>query len=259
MRLRLSLEITGRNNVLPINYQYELSAWIYKTLNFGDHDFTDWLHQKGFISENKRFKLFTFSNLNTGNHQVKGDRLILNDHKAAVIVSFYPIELFEPFVMGIFKERHLGLGDKQSVVDFGVSQVEKLPEPAFTDDMSFSTLSPIHIAWRNEENRIEHLAPEHPEYARLLFGNLSGKYESYQQYSNQPAEIFDPASFHFEPINTPKRKVISIKSNTAEQSKIAAYLFDFHVQAPAPLLRIGYYAGFGKANSQGCGCCGIRF
>jgi CRISPR-associated endoribonuclease Cas6 len=254
MRLLLTLDITGKNNVLPINYQYELSSWIYKVLNFGDKDFTNWLHDKGFISDKKRFKLFTFSNLIVEKHKVEGDRLILGNRKASVIVSFYPVEMFEPFVMGIFKERKFGLGDKQSVVDFVVSQVEKLPEPEFTDDMCFSSISPIHVTWRNDEGLIEHLAPGHPEYATLLFGNLYSKYEAYQQFRNQKAELFDLSKCYFDTINNPKRKVITIKSNTVQQSKIAAYSFNFRIQAPVSLLRIGYFSGFGKANSQGCGC-----
>lgn len=258
MRLRLTLQVIGKCNTLPLNYQYELSSWIYKTLNFGDSQFSDWLHQKGFVTEEKKFKLFTFSNLIVENHKVEGDRLILGNRKASVIVSFYPVEMFEPFVMGIFKERHLGLGDKLSVVDFNVSQVEKLPEPVFSDDMMFSSISPIHIAWRNGEQRIEHLSPDHQQYAPLLFGNLYSKYEAYQQFCNQKVELFDLSKCCFKTINIPKRKVITIKSNTVQQSKIAAYSFNFRIQAPAALLRIGYFSGFGKANSQGCGCCEIR-
>jgi len=257
MRLQLTLDITGKNNVLPINYQYELSSWIYKVLNFGDKDFTDWLHEKGFVSEKKRFKLFTFSNLRVENHRVEGDRLVLGNGKASVIVSFYPVEMFEPFVMGIFKERQFGLGDKRSAVDFVVSQVEKLPEPGFKDDMAFSSISPIHVAWRNDGGRIEHLAPDHPRYEELLFGNLYSKYEAYQQYKEAPVEAFDLKECRFEATNTPKRKVITIKSNTVQQSKIAAYSFNFRVQAPVPLSRIMYYCGAGKANSQGCGCCEV--
>jgi CRISPR-associated endoribonuclease Cas6 len=255
MRLRLSLDVTGKNNVLPINYQYELSSWIYKVLNFGDQDFTDWLHEKGFISDKKKFKLFTFSNLKVENHKVEGDRLILGNRKASVVVSFFPVEMFEPFVMGIFKERQFGLGDKHSVVDFVVSQVEKLPEPEFKDDMLFSSISPIHVAWRNDEGRVEHLSPDHPRYEELLFGNLYSKYEAYQQYKGAPVEIFELEKYHIELTSRPKRKVITIKSNTLQQSKIAAYSFNFRIQAPVPLIRIGYFSSFGKSGSQGFGCC----
>ena len=40
MRFRLTLRLDGRANVLPLNYQYELSSWIYAVLNKGDRFFT---------------------------------------------------------------------------------------------------------------------------------------------------------------------------------------------------------------------------
>jgi len=40
MRFKLTLSLLNRNqNVLPVNYQYELSAWIYKVINQSDRDF----------------------------------------------------------------------------------------------------------------------------------------------------------------------------------------------------------------------------
>ncbi len=50
--------------MLPLNYQYPLSAWIYKVLARGDRGFAEFLHEQGYKMENqKTFKLFTFSNL----------------------------------------------------------------------------------------------------------------------------------------------------------------------------------------------------
>ena len=63
MRFEINMLVLKDKNGthLPINYQYELSAWIYKVLNDGDPIFSEWLHFKGYKSKNKPFKLFTFS------------------------------------------------------------------------------------------------------------------------------------------------------------------------------------------------------
>jgi len=51
-----------------------------------------------------------------------------------------------------------------------------------------------------------------------------------------------------------REKGITIKAGKPDQTKIVGYLFTFHLEAPAELLRIGYYAGFGEKNSIGFGC-----
>jgi CRISPR/Cas system endoribonuclease Cas6 (RAMP superfamily) len=38
MRLRLTLQVIGKCNTLPLNYQYELSSWIYKTRLQNQHN-----------------------------------------------------------------------------------------------------------------------------------------------------------------------------------------------------------------------------
>lgn len=77
MRFNLNLSLTDRNrSVLPVNYQYELSSWIYKVINQSDPVFAKWLHDRGFSNDNKQFRLFTFSNLMVPQYEIAGDRLI---------------------------------------------------------------------------------------------------------------------------------------------------------------------------------------
>lgn len=64
MRFKLILEVNRKafGNILPINYQYEQSAAIYKILSRADKDYSTWLHNNGYQLENgKKFKLFTYS------------------------------------------------------------------------------------------------------------------------------------------------------------------------------------------------------
>jgi CRISPR/Cas system endoribonuclease Cas6 (RAMP superfamily) len=49
MRFTVTLNLTDtRLNILPINYQYEFSAWIYHTIHNVDPVFSEWLHREGF-------------------------------------------------------------------------------------------------------------------------------------------------------------------------------------------------------------------
>lgn len=66
MRFKLLLDVNKKafGNVLPINYQYEQSAVIYRILSSAEIEYANCLHENGYTLENgKQFKLFTFSRL----------------------------------------------------------------------------------------------------------------------------------------------------------------------------------------------------
>ncbi|MDJ1496937.1 hypothetical protein QNI19_28635 [Cytophagaceae bacterium DM2B3-1] len=63
MRLKLTLQKTGSQSTLPINYAYPLSSWIYKVIGKADETYADFLHNSGYSAGQKRFKFFTLSAL----------------------------------------------------------------------------------------------------------------------------------------------------------------------------------------------------
>lgn len=60
MIFQLILNKNKSNAVIPINYQYPLSAAIYKILQKGDSEYAQFLHEEGY---GKGYKFFTFSDL----------------------------------------------------------------------------------------------------------------------------------------------------------------------------------------------------
>jgi CRISPR-associated endoribonuclease Cas6 len=268
MRFKLTIENTpgNNNNVLPLNYQYELSAWIYKILNYGNEEFAEWLHKEGYTNDYKNFKLFTFSNLIIPKYQIKGDRMLIDSRINELFVSFYPIESLEYFVSGVFKNQQFTIGDKKSKAVFTVNNVEKLPEQEFNSKMEFKTLSPILISYKNTEDQkyAEYKHPEDDNYGNLLIKNLVAKYNAFYatqttHLGNSNYEKVEPLepgnlNYEFNPVSKPKSRLITIKSGTKQESKLRGYLYKFHLKAPAELIRLGYYAGFGEKNSLGFGC-----
>lgn len=267
MRFKLTIENSPRNNnILPLNYQYELSAWIYKILNHGNEEFAEWLHQKGYTNDYKNFKLFTFSNLLIPKYQIKGDRMKIESRINELIVSFYPIESLEYFITGLFNNQQFTIGDKKSKAAFTVNYVEKLPEPEFQNTMEFKALSPILISYKNTENQkyAEYKHPEDNNYGELLMKNLAEKHNAF--YASEANSFGDPNSekvksleacnldYEFHTQSKPKSRLITIKSGTKQESKLRGYLYRFRLKAPKELLRLGYYAGFGEKNSLGFGC-----
>lgn len=256
MRFRLTLELTDRTrNILPLNYQYELSAWIYRVIHSGSPEFSTWLHNQGFTNDRKQFRLFTFSNLLIPKLQIVQDRLIIQSVHVELIISMFPLDMIQHFITGLFSDQELRLGDQQSQVPMKVIVVEAVQEPEFSTRMSFRAVSPLLISLKlPDEKYARYLAPDHAEYATLFFRNLEEKLHAFEGLTeNIPAT---PCTFKL--LSEPKKKGITIKTGTPEQTKLISYKFDFELSAPADLIRFGYYTGFGEKNSMGFGCAEVK-
>jgi len=253
MRFKLNLSLINRNqNILPVNYQYELSAWIYKVINQSDPVFATWLHDKGFSEDNKQFRLFTFSNLIVPQREIVNDRLIVKSDQVSLIISTLPEETIQHFVSGVFRDREFMLGDRISNAGFRINAIEALPAPVFTDEMSFKALSPIFVSGKVEGRQYaQHFSPDYEGYIQLMINNLKEKLKVFTgQESN-----FNTQNAAFTLLSQPRQKGITIKAGTPQQTKLIGYQYNFKIKADAALLRMGYYCGFGEKNSLGFGCC----
>ncbi|MBN1199700.1 MAG: CRISPR-associated endoribonuclease Cas6 [Bacteroidales bacterium] len=252
MRFQLTLQrINSQERIIPINYQYEVSAWIYRVIGQGDPAFSAWLHEQGYADDKKQFRLFTFSNLIIPNRTIRGDRIIIGSDAVRIIVSFLPHEAITHFIQGLFRNQEFRMGDRQSQVSFRVTSVEGQPGPSFHDRMIFRAISPILISQSLPgEKYARYLAPDHPDYTHLFFNNLKEKWKAftgkdYPSYSGrEDISIISPV----------RKKGILIKAGTPMESKLIGYSFDFRITGPADLIRLGYYTGFGEKNSMGFGC-----
>ena len=253
MRFKLNLSMINRKqNILPVNYQYELSAWIYKVINQSNPAFAEWLHNKGFSDAKKQFRLFTFSNLNVRHREIAGDRLLIKSDPVELIISTLPGETIQHFMSGIFRDREFTLGDRISKVGFKIDSIEAIPAPTFTSEMIFRSLSPIFVSRKVAGHKYaQYLSPNNEGYLELIINNLKEKHRIFTglKYNS------DDHDTELEILSPPKQKGIAIKVNTLQASKLVGYHYNFKIKADIELLRMGYYCGFGEKNSMGFGCC----
>jgi len=254
MRFKLTLEVNKRafGNVLPINYQYEQSAVIYRILAEGSKKYADWLHENGYqLQSGKRFKFFTYSPLKIFKrnfYQEEGHLEILSD-TVEWQISFLPEKSTEKFIQGLFANQVFEIGDKKSVVQFWVQKVEVLPAPLFSEEMCFKTMSPICLKFKNEDGKTDYLIPTEERAKEVI---LYGLKERYKALYKEPLAGDFP--FEFTPIGDCKEKKITIKSGTDAQNKVRGYQCKFKIRAPLPLMKIMYESGIGQQCSQGFGC-----
>ncbi len=257
--MRFKITLTPQNSsVIPINYQYELSSWIYKRIYSADNKLGSWLHKIGYQQNGKKkFRLFTFSNLFIPKYEIHNDRLKINSREVKFIVSFLPQDIPITFITGLFEKQEFSIGDKFGKANFNVKMIEKLQEPEFKEEMRFKCISSILVSEKSGNRYAKYISPESDIYSKRLKQNLLRKIESFEKHHKISLGINTKRAFEFELKTKPKSNLITIKAHTPYQSKLRGYKFDFKIKAQKELLKVGYYAGFGEKNAIGFGCCKI--
>lgn len=259
MRLRLEFKLVHPPpQSLPVNYQYPVSAWIYKTIASGNHAFADFLHQRGFGSNNKTFKFFTFSWLSfpPRGFKVLGDRLMMLQPYLSLEVSFMVPDAVHHFVTGLFMDQMFALADNKSKLVLQVVNVQVLSIPMLSGKQHYHSVSPVLLSRPNPDKRAaEYLHPADPDYEGYFVRNLISRYDAARKHGLVVDHgTIEPDQLHFEAGQKPALlKGLTIKANTPAQTKLKAYHFGFGLHAPDVIHHIGYHSGFGEKNSLGLG------
>jgi CRISPR-associated endoribonuclease Cas6 len=241
---------------LPVNYQYPLSAVIYKIIQKADAGFATFLHNTGY---GKGFKLFTFSDILTP-FKMQGDRMQLLNNKAEVNICFYLPDAAENFIKGLFMNQEIEIADKISRVGFHVSQIESIAENINDGEnqaVILQPMSPVVTGIKNEKGNYSYLNPQDSIFVESLVHNWIEKYKA----------VYNPDDAILEKIkdqiqlkilffrNPPQQRLITIKAGTREETKIRGYKkFRLEITAPKEMLKIALGAGLGLYNAQGMGC-----
>jgi len=261
--------LTESPAAIPFNYNYALHSAIYGLIEKSSGEYSEYLHDKGFINETvkKRFKLFTFSKLfftptkiqKTGFSRVKEISFIFST----------PIEQsYEHLILGLFSDQTFYLNFSGEKINFSVTQVESLPEPVFNNECKFLCLSPIAVSTQREkanggleQHYLDYMNPEERKhFIEDIKKNLINKYRTFYKTDYADHEHKHEFKFSFDVNYIAKRqgkisKLIHFKKiDNNIKTKIKGFEAPFTVVADPRLIKIGYDCGFGNDNSAGLGC-----
>ncbi len=261
MRFTLTLSTQNTyNSILPINYQYPLSAAIYKIINRADEQYAAFLHSTGYQYNNKTFKFFTFSDLRTPFH-VKGDRMMMNSNTANLTICFHIPDAAENFIKGLFMHQQLDIADKVSRVSFTVQQVVAESTQILIDDnILVQPMSPVVVGRKNERGNYDYVSPEDADFPALITQNLLDKCAAEMEPNEtELAEL--KKSIKIVPLffsNAPRGRLLTIKAGTEAETKVRGYdKFRLRITAPKRVIEMALNGGIGMNNAMGMGCVGI--
>lgn len=255
MRFKLILTPLHTKTHVPFNYQYALSAVIYRKLAQADENYASFLHQKGYaLNEHaKHFKLFSFSNL-SGTYKADKGSLQLQDKETSFILGCHMPEFAENIVKGIFASQRISIGDKTAQADFEVQQISAEADLSYTGIQSHTLqlLSPLAVGKRNERGNYDYLSPVDPDFLPLLKNNLSDKLLT----------AYRDKTFDFEMgVNLfpgkLKSRLVGIKAGTNEETKVKGFMgFSVNLRGEAEVVNMAVNGGLGQYNGVGFGCVG---
>jgi CRISPR-associated endoribonuclease Cas6 len=225
---------------IPLHYNHILQGAIYNAI---EPELAAFLHSRGFMSNGRSFKMFTFSRL-MGRYQInKYTNSIRFFDDIKVIISSPVNEFCNSVANGILSKRWL---------DFGKNKVEaeKMLVRQYSVDkqeVKIKTLSPVvaYSTFLRPDGRKYtcYFQPGEPDYDRLISNNLRKKYQAFYNEEAPAGEV------KVEKLGQVKMHVMKYKSTV-----IKGYSGKLLLTGPKELLQIAVDAGLGSKSSQGFGC-----
>ncbi len=261
LRFRLKLMPEKMPVIIPVNYQYPLSAAFYKILERADKEYSKFLHDQGY---GKGFKMFVFSDIKCP-FLIRGDRLVLKSRAIEVIICFHLPVAAEAFIRGLFLYQKIEIADKKSRGTFAVAAVESLPsglegfKPEEDCEVLIRPLSPIVCGYKKENGYYDYLSPEDPAFSELIYKNWEEKCKAVLDetavHEIMQTSFVKPEFYK----NPPKSRLVTIKSGTAAKTMIRGFNnFSILLRGRKEAISLLCNAGVGIYNAQGMGCVEVR-
>lgn len=236
------ITFSSKNNiVLPISYNYILQGVLYKFIN--EETFADFLHNKGYLFNNRAYKLFSFSNILEKPLQVDRERKeFIFSKDINIYFSSVNNEFFQ-FVFNsiITMKSNIYLGTNRTII----SRIEFINQEIGTKEV-IKAVSPITVysTLTNFENakKTYYYNPSEKEFSSNIRKNLINKYYSF--YDSMPKND----EFSILPVGRFNERIVKYKNFI-----IKGYTGKFELEGSKALIEMAFCAGLGSKNSQGFG------
>lgn len=256
MRFKIKLENKSENGAtIPINYQYPLSAAIYKILAKGDVNYAHFLHEEGY---GKGYKFFTFSDLKL-KYRREDDRFILLNPQVEFIICFHLPEASRTFVEGLFRSEEIVIADHESQTSFIVDSIIALENPLkgyAANEMIQVIVKPasaLFVGYKKDSGNYEFLDPDHERFSESFINTWANKIAAaWDEKTALDSILMVEVEKYKQPFRS---RLITIKAASDAETKIKGYLnFKLKLTAERRFIDLLLHAGAGLYGAQGMGC-----
>ena len=238
MQIKISF-ISQKDIILPIHYNNILQAFTYNNI---DNKLAEFLHDNGYISNGRSFKLFTFSRiLNRG----KKENNRFNFGKRIDFIVSSPLDDFCKSIANFMLQRNnLYLGQN----NIKTEQIQIFNSVIDKDEITVDTLSPV-VAYStllkvDGSKYTCYFMPRETDFNRIITENLVKKYNALNN-----TNLSLDSSIEFISMGQARQNIIYYKNIVIKGTS-----GKFLIKGDRRLLQMGLDAGFGSKNSQGFGC-----
>lgn len=237
MRVKINL-LSHKPILLSTTYNRALQGMIYNLL---DDEYREFLHDKGYSLNDRRFKLFTFSKL-LGRYSYRGSYIIF-DRYVSLIISSLIREFIENICNNLLRNGEIEIEINKVCVE----GIEFISEPEITDNVTIYTLSPIVVYstlfTRDNRKKTYYYSPYEEEFSELITKNLIKKFNILNSTNMKKVD----QTIQLKPLKV-KENVLSFKGTI-----IKGWSGKFKIQGSKELILTGYRCGLGAKNSAGFG------
>jgi CRISPR-associated endoribonuclease Cas6 len=240
VNMHILVTLSSANEVkLPIHYNQLLQGIIYKTI---DTELAQFLHDEGYQSGNRTFKMFSYSRL-AGQFRIEKGTGIIFCGDIQWTISSPVLKFCESIAEGLLMKDNIRIGTCQvAVKSIEIQRVEVKNEK-----ITLKTLSPIvaySTLFRADGRKYTcYYQAGESDYDVLIENNLRKKYQAIYSCEAPLGNV------KVKNIGQMKMNLINYKGTI-----IKGYSGLITLTGPKELLQIGLDGGIGGKGSQGFGC-----
>jgi CRISPR-associated endoribonuclease Cas6 len=226
---------------IPTNYNHLIQAVIYNTI---DPELATFLHERGYESGKRVFKLFSFSRI-SGRFNISRTQGTIKFNEDVRLVISSPVDRFcQSIANGLLTKQYILIGNSWAKVEKINIQQYQVEEGKIV----FKTLSPVVVystLLRPDGRKYTcYYQPGEPEYNSLITNNLRKKFQALNG-----KEVSEEGEVKVRALGPVRLHVVNYKNTV-----IKGYSGKLELTGPVELLQMAVDAGLGSKNSQGFGC-----
>ena len=238
--MQLCVHFAGKID-LPLAHRHYIQSMLYHLLA-SDQDYAAALHDGGENQEGRKFKLFTFGQLQ-GTYSIHNGRILFPQGAGLEIRSISDELLWRLFRKLIIGSQVRVGSNMLTVADCAFRNVQ-----ISANTVDVVTVSPVVAYITEASGCTRFFSPEENSFYTLIASNARRKWQMH--YGSEYDGVFSLTPVK----NTSFRKQVTAYKTT----RITAWHGSFRLQADPQMLNLLYHTGLGAKSSQGFGMFSIK-